>query len=354
MSNEINSNPPVLHFIPQHGIGGAEIAACSATIDPKTNVYVHGIFNGLYTGAGSIDNARMSGSPTRIAFSPRSIFAAVRRAVELKPKVFVFSLWRSFGVFVALKLLYRRRKFVTFVHNERVANFADRYLTALMKRGADEIWVDSQATFEARLSETEKKRARIISLRLERSQLSSRTEPTPIFIYWGRLAQQKRIDRAIALFAEIAKQRSDARMVLIGPDHGVKEKLVALAQSLGIADHVSFEGPKGHREILDAASGAKFFIQLSDHEGMAMGVVEALEAGLVPIVTPVGQMAVYCRHGQNALVYRDRNGTVDQLLTLLEEPGRYAAMSRAALQTFANSPIYREDVAAAARALVAR
>ena len=351
MTKPVSGTPRVLHFIPQDGIGGAEIAARSATRDPGSGVHVHALFNGLYTGEGAIANPQLTGNPTRFAFSPASIAGALRKVDELDPQVLVFSLWRTFGAFVACKLRHPRRKFVTFVHNERIANRVDYHLTEVMKRGADEIWVDSQATLDARLSPQEKQRARIISLRLDRPEASARTGPAPEFIYWGRMAEQKRIDRAVALFAAVAKVRPDARLTLIGPDHGVRGKLEAQAAALGVGQQVTFHGPAGQDAIARMASGARFFLQLSDHEGMAMGVVEALQLGLVPVVTPVGQMGVYCRDGENGLIYRDEAETAARLLALMDDPARYAAMSAAAIATFAEVPIYVEDVMRAAREL---
>lgn len=346
------SAPRVLHFIPQDGIGGAEIAARSATRDAEFGVHVHAMFNGLYTGEGAIANERLTGNTTRFAFSPRSVGGALRMVEQLDPQVLVFSLWRTFGAFIACKLRFPDRKFVTFVHNERIANKVDAVLTALMKRGADEIWVDSQATMDARLTDEEKRRARIISLRLDRPNGQSRKRAAPRFVYWGRLAEQKRIDRAMALFAQVAKARPDAHFTLVGPDHGVRGKLEEQARKAGVADRVAFHGPKSLDEIAELARDARFFLQLSDHEGMAMGVVEALERGLVPVVTPVGQMAVYCRDGENALVYRDRDETAQRLLALVDDDARYEAMSEAAIATFAETPIYGEEVAAAASDLV--
>ena len=353
MTTRDDAAPRVLHFIPQDGIGGAEIAARSATRDLAANVHVHAMFNGLYTGEGAIANAHLTGNATRFAFSPRSIAGALRKVEELDPQVLVFSLWRTFGAFMACKLRHPDRKFVTFVHNERIANPVDQWLTDAMKRGADEIWVDSQATLDARLSEEEKRRGRIISLRLDRPEAAPRQGAAPEFVYWGRLAEQKRIDRAVALFAAVAQQRPDARFTLIGPDHGVRGKLEAQARKAGIADRVAFHGPKSLDEIGAMTRAGRFFLQLSDHEGMAMGVVEALERGLVPVVTPVGQMAVYCRDGENALVYRDAQETAQRLLALCEDSTRYEAMSAAAIATFASQPIYTEDVVAAARELTA-
>ncbi len=342
----------VLHFIPQDGIGGAEIAARSATVDPAGDIHLHALFNGLYRGPGSIANPRLTGEETRSPWTPASMAGALARTRAVQPEVLVFSLWRSFAAFLILRIRYPRRRFVTFLHNERVANVVDGVLNAIMMRMSHAIWVDSHATLEARLrTPALRARARIISLILHRPMATPRTNVAPHFVYWGRLTQQKRIDRAVALFAAIASHHPEARFTVIGPDHGVHAGLERQATELGLGDRIAFEGPAGRDRIERAAAEACFFLQLSDHEGMAMGVVEALQLGLVPVVTPVGQMARYCRDGVNAIIYEDDRATVQRIESLLADPAAFARASTAAIATFADSPTYSEDVAAAARTI---
>lgn len=345
--------PRTLHIIPQDGIGGAEIAARSATTDFQSQVHVHAMFNGLFVGEGSIANPRLTGNPTQSAWSPVSLVGTLVRAQEIDPQVFIFSLWRTFGAFAALRLRYPDRKFVTFIHNERTANRVDAWLSGLMIRASDAIWVDSQATFDARLtSDSLRRRGRVISMMLERPTAPAKMVAAPNFVYWGRLARQKRLDRSISLFATIAANYPAARLTLIGPDHGERAGLEAQTAALGIADRVTFTGPAGRAAIETAAAQASFFFQLSEHEGMAMGVVEALQLGLVPVVTPVGQMAVYCRDSENAVVYRDADQAAARVAALLDDPAAFATASTAARATFAHTPTYSEDVSAAVRALV--
>lgn len=357
LSHSVKTDPApatLLHFIPQDGIGGAEIAARSATIDPAGGVHLHALFNGLYRGAGSIANPRLTGADTRSPWTPASIVGALAQTRSVQPDVLVFSLWRSFGAFLVLRIRYPRRRFVTFLHNERVANIVDGLLNTIMMRLSHAIWVDSRATLEARLRSPKlRARARIISLILYRPSAAPRAAAAAHFVYWGRLTQQKRIDRAIGLFATIAHRHDAARLTVIGPDHGVRTDLERQAANLGLSDRIAFEGPAGRDRIERAAADASFFLQLSDHEGMAMGVVEALQLGLVPVVTPVGQMASYCRDGVNALIYRDDQETAARIEALLADPAAFGRASTAAIATFADAPTYSEDVATAARAIAA-
>jgi glycosyltransferase involved in cell wall biosynthesis len=87
------------------------------------------------------------------------------------------------------------------------------------------------------------------------------------------------------------------------------------------------------------------------YEGMAMSVVEAMQLGLVPIVTPVGEPARYCRNMENAVIFSDFDQAVDEVCRLIDEPELYAKVSRAAVATWTDAPIYADDFVAAATEL---
>ena len=81
---------------------------------------------------------------------------------------------------------------------------------------------------------------------------------------------------------------------------------------------VFFNGTSNNPEILDEllklirkyAKNASFFIQLSSYEGMAMSVSESMQLGLIPIVTNVGQIKIYCKNLFNSLTYHDNEKEV--------------------------------------------
>ena len=83
-----------------------------------------------------------------------------------------------------------------------------------------------------------------------------------------------------------------------------------------------------------------------------MAVVEAMQLGLVPVVTPVGEIAKYCRPGVNALVVEDDKETVDALAALLDDPSGWRRLRQGALQTWRDRPLYRDAMADACRRLL--
>ena len=137
--------------------------------------------------------------------------------------------------------------------------------------------------------------------------------------------------------------------MIVGPDGGMAATLRDRVNARGLTERVLFGGPMNHAEIFREAAFASFYLQTSPDEGMALSVVEAMQAGLVPVVPPVGEIAHYCRDGETAVFVREDMAAVDAVLALLANPDRYRQMSLAAAQYWQAKPIYRNDFLAAAR-----
>jgi glycosyltransferase involved in cell wall biosynthesis len=123
------------------------------------------------------------------------------------------------------------------------------------------------------------------------------------------------------------------------------------ARTKGLAGKVDFLGAMTMAQIEEATADASFFLQLSRQEGMAMSVVESMQLGLVPVVTKVGEIANYCRDGENAVMHRTIDDTVRQIETLLGDDDEYRRMSSAAAEHWADVLLYQEDILRAARAM---
>src|SRR5690606_20910101 len=137
-----------------------------------------------------------------------------------------------------------------------------------------------------------------------------------------------------------------------GPDSGSRAALRMWCEKAGIANAVDFAGPMDEAGIREASGRNCFYLQTSSYEGMAMAVVEAMQLGLVPVVTPVGEIGRYCRTGVNAVVVEDDNKAVDAIAALLEDPAAWRLLRQGALQTWQGRPIYRDAMADACRQLL--
>lgn len=336
--------PCILHLVPVDGIGGVEVAAKSmrARADLPCDFRLQfieplGDTRRTLAGYGRVLTAN---------------WLALLAARNVEPDVIVCSLWRSVPLALALRTVHWRSKLVYFIHVDYPVHALDRAMAALAMRMADEIWGDSDDVLVARRISSE--RGRVISFVIERVPIVERDTAGPRFVSWGRLNRQKGFDRAIRLVAALVAQGIDACYDIYGPDGGALAELVALARELDIADRVNFPGPVSRAELPTIAARASFFLQLSRSEGMCMAAVEAMQFGLVPVVTAVGQMKHYVVDGEAGIVADpvQFDLAAAQITALLAAPGEWRARSLAAMRYWHDAPLYADDVCRAATELL--
>ena len=334
----------IAHLIPYDGIGGVETAAKSIGCARfgRLRFEVDFIFKDIPSGS------------TKGTYNPIPLLAAAWKYAKSDVDILIVSLWRACIVGVIAKLLRPKLKMVVFIHLTHDVHWLDRHSTRWAACLADEIWADSEATMSNRLRGLPFTKHRVISFVTRRFEAPPPQAVEPSFIFWGRLNSQKRIDRAIRIFASICKKRPSARFRLIGPDGGCLPSLKALAFSLGLKDQIDFLGPATHEEINDLVQHASFYLQTSEYEGMAMSVVESMQLGLVPVVTPVGEIGSYCRHNYNAVIVKSDQQVIEDVMQLLDSACKYQTLRSNAIATWTNQPLYRDCVLNACEALLER
>jgi len=255
-------------------------------------------------------------------------------------------------VLFCLKVLLPRTQAVLFLHVAHDVHLVDKVVNKIAMQLSDAMWADSSVTLKQRVPRRIQRRGRVISFSLKPCILPESRDPAPRFIFWGRLNAQKGLERALKLFATTSKRRHVARFTIIGLDGGMEEDLRMLVSELGMGEQVTLKGPMPQDEIVCYAAQSSFYLHTSRNEGMAMSVVEAMQAGLVPVVTPVGEFARYCQDGQSAIFAYNDVSAANAVLALLSEPERYRRISRAAAEFWQEKPLYRDDFLAAAKELI--
>lgn len=337
------SAPRILHLVPVDGIGGVETAARSMRAHPDQPCDFRLLFIEPAGGRRS-GPLRLFGAYAR----------AFRAATAFDPDVIVCSLWRSVPLALALRAARRRTRLAFFVHNDVAMHALDAGLSRLAIARADEVWGDSAATLAAR--GVPAGRARVISFVIDRLAAPARHDAGATFVSWGRLHDQKGIDRSIRLIALLSERGLDVRYDAYGPDGGALAGLQALAQGLGVADRVRFPGPVPRDRLPGIAAGHRFFLQLSRSEGMCMAAVEAMQLGLVPVATRVGEMAEYVRAGETGIAVDPErlDDAADAVARLIHDEAAWRRHSAAAAQYWQEAPLYAEDVCRAATDLAGR
>jgi len=105
-----------------------------------------------------------------------------------------------------------------------------------------------------------------------------------IVLYLGRLHKSKGLNELLKAHRAITEITPDSVLVIAGPDEGVREELVGLANSLGLRN-VRFLGAVDPREKWVVLRAADVFCLPSAFEGVPMTVLEAAEAGVAIVLS---------------------------------------------------------------------
>ena len=336
----------IIHLVPRNGIGGVETAVRSMekvkhdrinfTIDYITEVVANG---------GTLQKW--------VAFiSPLPLVMAARRVISNDADVLIVSLWRSAIVGLLVKCMNPKIKLVVFIHTTTDVHWVDFIFTRLAMNFAVAVWADSNASLQKRFPNLDSERSKIISFITSRIEALPAPKASPSFVFWGRLNTNKGLDKSLRIFAEVVKQYPDARFSIIGPDDGVLKATQQLSESMCLTNNVFFLGAATLAKLKTHALEVTFYLQTSLYEGMAMSVVEAMQMGLVPIVTPVGEISSYCCHNFNALIVKSEKQILENVMDLLENEERYQIIRHNAIATWKDAPLYAETILQACEELI--
>lgn len=335
----------IIHLIPQDGLGGVEQAARST----------------CYRGNNVIDICFMAGetlskepnfyciNKTKKLGSPLVYFATFNFLVKRKPDVLICSLWRSVlvGLLYYFFVLFFRRyriKFIVFIHSANYSNLVDAAISKMGHFFSLEIWCDSESS-RRKVSNFFYHKTRVISFWVPLTKVG-KSGGGKNFIFWGRLNKVKQIEMAIEIFWHISRLYDDISFYIYGPDGGALSYLQAEVEELGLSEKVLFKGKKEADIMPDEIRECSFFFNTSHREGMGISVLEAMECGLIPIVTPVGEIPAYCKDGVNAIYVKDVESTARKVCSLIEDDGRIERLSTNAKKIFSKRVSYNEDFSA--------
>ncbi len=108
----------------------------------------------------------------------------------------------------------------------------------------------------------------------------------PVVLFLGRLHERKGLQFLIPAFADAARQVTDARLLIAGPDEGMRATLDAQIAQFDLAGRVIFTGMLAGDDKLAALAAADLFALPAVGEGFSMAVLEAMACGLPVLLTP--------------------------------------------------------------------
>jgi glycosyltransferase involved in cell wall biosynthesis len=161
---------------------------------------------------------------------------------------------------------------------------------------------------------------------------------TPLnLIYLGRLATGKGLPETLQALRLARAHGVSARLVIAGS--GPEERsLRDLAGKLGLKQDVTFVGPSYGADKVKLFAGADVMLLPSYSEGLPYALLEAMAAGVVPIVTRVGAMPDVITEGIHGMLVppRDAGAIARAIVALGEDRARLGRMSTACCRRVAD------------------
>lgn len=237
--------------------------------------------------------------------------SALIKIIKINPKIVFSSLWRAHFVSSIYRFFFSKTKRIHFVHNIRYAHLIDRLLTNISFFLCDEVVCDSEKSQKWFYERKKNSSCTILPMNVSFSnEVRTLDLSSYNFVFVGRFCKQKNLEVAIDLISFLKGKGFNVSFSLYGRDDGELDNLKNYAKQLALTDIVFFNGSLLPTEVESILRKYNFYLQTSHVEGMAISVFQALKNGLIPVVTPVGEIANYTSHNLNAFhldIYNQRS-----------------------------------------------
>ena len=195
---------------------------------------------------------------------------------------------------LALTRVRRRRVVIAtthggFFHTARFATLKKIWFATLTRasvRGYDAL-VCCSASDLARFAPIASGRARLIVNGVDVEKFAGASAPklSRNMVTLGRFSSNKRLDRLIEVAALLREEDPAWHLDICGvPADMSAQTLNAHIAQRGLQDHVTLHVGLPHEGVREVLSRNSFFVSASEYEGFGLALIEAMSAGLLPIV----------------------------------------------------------------------
>ncbi len=152
------------------------------------------------------------------------------------------------------------------------------------------------------------------------------------FLFVGRLSANKGLPELLEVFSLVKRERPDFRLRIVGKEFDLDTaSLERMAACLGIMDNLEFLGLVSDKELRDIYAASEFFVSASRHEGFGISALEAMAAGLIPILNNIPSFRVFAgRAGRGFITgFEDRKNAAEKIVEAMRmNPKRKRLVSR--------------------------
>ncbi|GHT23243.1 hypothetical protein FACS189430_06210 [Bacteroidia bacterium] len=342
----------IIYIIPGLGVGGAEVALLSAI--PALNkafdfkLICLNKYNASFVAQLSKEERQNIVTFHKFPFNYIQVLIYI---LKIKPAILITSLWKASILGVLSKIFRPKTKYVEFIHNSVYFHFFDKFFTKLAIAASNAVFCDSLSAKEFIKGQYANKPIEIVSfLRFASPEdWHPKVDIRLKALYVGRFHEQKRVDRLILLIKTLADAGLVFSVDLFGRDDGTMGIAKEMIAKYGLESHVFLRGEVSANEVKNLFSKYDFYFQTSDVEGMAMSVVEAMQHGLICVLTNVGEIRNYAKNGENAIIIAenfDLTSAIAQIKTVTENIDLANAISKNAYTQFVSEDSFADSLVA--------
>jgi alpha-1,3-mannosyltransferase len=182
-------------------------------------------------------------------------------------------------------------------------------------------------------------RLRVIENGVDVDKYAGQGSATPgrTLIYFGRWSVNKGLMETLDLLKALRALDPDWRLIVAGREYDFgSADLRAAIDARGLSEHVELHASPSQQQLCALMQRAQYFVCLSRHEGFGIAAVEAMSAGLVPVLSDIPPFARLQREsGLGVLVDRANAETAASCVqTLARVDGDAYARRRAAAMAY--------------------
>jgi alpha-1,3-mannosyltransferase len=131
------------------------------------------------------------------------------------------------------------------------------------------------------------KRAVLVENGVDTTKFAGASSPSPCkrMISIGRFSHNKRLDHLLQMMAALVAKDPEWQLDIAGPPSDLSfADVQALIAQNGLSQHVRLHGALDNGQLKQLMSQASLFVSASDYEGFGLVAVEAMSAGLLPVL----------------------------------------------------------------------
>ena len=123
---------------------------------------------------------------------------------------------------------------------------------------------------------------------VEKYSNQSSLQLKPVFIYFGRWSKNKGLSETIELFRSIVEINRDWTLIIAGREYDYSQvDLKDLVTKAGLENNIKIVPNPDQQQLASLIGQASYYICLSRHEGFGIAPIEAMSAGLIPILSDI-------------------------------------------------------------------